>query len=173
MPDSTPRNDDSQAGTTLGSMLRLMYRALSDRVYGRLADEGFTDIRPLHSAVLRHLRPEGARITSLAAQAQITKQSMSAIIEDLARLGYLESHPDPSDGRARRVIFSARGLALRATLIRLSSEAESVLAKNIGEEKFAQLKALLNEWTQAEIGRQRSGHSAQAPGDIASGTSKV
>ncbi|MEW6766389.1 MAG: MarR family winged helix-turn-helix transcriptional regulator [Pseudomonadota bacterium] len=157
MPDASKVNDALQAGMTLGSMLRRMYRALSENVYGRLADTGFPDIRPMHSSVLRHLTADGARVTTLAAQAEITKQSMSAIVEDLIQHGYLESRPDPSDGRARLVTLTPHGQALQATLTRLSSEAEKVLAENIGEQKYAQLRALLMEWTQAENERERAG----------------
>lgn len=151
MPDTLSPQDNAIAlGTTLGAMLRQMYDALSEQVYGRLEDAGYADIRPMHSKVLRHLTGRGARVTALAEQAQITKQSMSAIVEELIGLGYLEKRPDPSDGRAWLVIFTPRGEMLQATLIRLSSEAEKVLAKNIGEQKFTQFRELLTEWTKAE-----------------------
>lgn len=151
---SAPDNSDKTLGTTLGAMLRKMYSTLSEQVYGRLEDAGYADIRPMHSNVLRHLTSRGARVTTLAEQAQITKQSMSAIVEELITLGYLEKRPDPSDGRAWLVTFTPRGEALQKTLIRLSTEAERVLAQNIGEQKYAQFRGLLAEWTNVENSRK-------------------
>ncbi|WP_345986456.1 MarR family winged helix-turn-helix transcriptional regulator [Sulfurimonas sp. HSL-1656] len=154
MPEEPlPENSDSVLEHTLGAMLRRMYSALSEQVYGRLEEAGYADIRPMHSKVMRHLTGRGARVTTLAEQAQITKQSMSAIVEELITLGYLEKRADPSDGRASLVMFTPRGKALQATLIRLSAEAEKVLAKNIGEQKYAQFRALLMEWTNVENNR--------------------
>lgn len=155
MPDRpSPPNAANPLEGTLGGMLRRMYDALSEQVYGRLEEAGFADIRPMHSKVLRHLTGRGARVTTLAKQAQITKQSMSAIVDELMSLGYLERRPDPSDGRASLITFTPRGEALQSTMIRLSAEAEKVLAQNIGEQKFAQFRGLLAEWTKAETGRK-------------------
>jgi hypothetical protein len=56
---------------------------------------GFEDVRPAHYAVLRHLRPEGSRVTELAEEARMTKQSMGELVVYLERRGYVERLPDP------------------------------------------------------------------------------
>jgi hypothetical protein len=91
------------ARRTLGSLLRRPYGALEARAYGGLADRGFSEIRPAHSSVVRHIAASGSRLTDLAARAGMTKQSMAYLVESLARDGFLSVGPDPLDGRAKLV----------------------------------------------------------------------
>lgn len=140
---------------TLGALLRLPYEALSKRVYGRLAEAGYDDVRIAHSSVFRHILPGGSRVTALAERAQITKQSMGYLVDALAAGGYLKIEPDPSDGRAKLVRLTARGQRVQAMLLRLSAEVEQEFLPLLGEKKFAQLKSLLQEWVDA-LARQSS-----------------
>ena len=41
-------------------------------------------------------RREGSRLTDLAAQAQVTKQTAGELVDQLERRGYVERVPDPS-----------------------------------------------------------------------------
>lgn len=131
------------AAGTLGALLRHAYDALAVEVYGGLAARGFPEIRRAHGGLLRHIPPQGARLTELAAAAGMTKQSMAYLVEDLARLGHLETRPDPEDGRARRVVLTARGRRLMATLLALGAEAEARLAARIGARDVAALRRAL------------------------------
>lgn len=130
---------------SLGALLRDAYEWLSERVYGRLAEQGFPEIRRAHGGVLRHIRPEGSRLTDLAQAAGMAKQSMAYLVEDLARLGHVETRPDPEDGRARRVCLTPRGRALMETMLALSRDAEGELAVRIGTREAAGLRRALEK----------------------------
>ncbi|MBS7788879.1 MarR family winged helix-turn-helix transcriptional regulator [Roseococcus sp. SDR] len=138
-----PRTPLPEARRTLGALLRHAYEALAEEVYGALPARGFPEIRRAHGAVFRHLPPAGARLTELAIAAGMAKQSMAYLVEDLARLGHVESRPDPEDGRARRILYTARGRRLLELLLRLSAEAELRLAARIGIEEAATLRRAL------------------------------
>ena len=140
MPPSVP---DRQR--TLGSLLRLPYQALQQRVYGTLAQRGFEDLRIAHSVVFRHIEPSGSRVTALAEGAGMTKQSMAYLVDALAASGYLKIVPDPADGRAKLAMLSARGKNAMRALIELSAQFEADLAKSLGETKLMQLRKLLEE----------------------------
>ncbi len=99
---------------------RLIYEAALERVYGGLAGEGFPEIRPAHSAIFRNINPEGSRASDLAQRAGITKQSVAYLIEGLEKEGFVETLPDPEDGRARLVRLTRRGRAALSALNRLS-----------------------------------------------------
>ncbi len=133
------------AHSSLGALLRDAYEWLSERVYGRLAEQGFPEIRRAHGGVLRHIRPEGSRLTELAQAAGMAKQSMAYLVEDLARLGHVETLPDPEDGRARRVRLTAKGQGLMETMLGLSREAEAELAAAIGGREAAGLRRALEK----------------------------
>src|SRR5690242_9011334 len=112
----TPRRaaDPNDRGPLLGALLRLSHQTLVSRMFERLREAGYTDVEPSHTAALRPLwdHPEGVRATDLAANARITKQSMSVLVDHLDARGYVERVADPSDGRAKLVRLTRRGRAL-------------------------------------------------------------
>lgn len=131
---------------TLGALLRTPLEAAVDHVYGGLAKAGFAEIRLAHGDVFRHLSRHGSRITTLAERAHMTKQSMAELVEYLSRHGFVELVADPSDGRAKLVKFTARGWKVHYTLVRLSKAYERKCARSMGQDKWRQLRALLQEF---------------------------
>lgn len=75
------------------------------------------------SRLMGILTGEGLRLSDLADRMGITKQSVSQLVDDLEAEGYVARTPDPTDGRAKLVVFGPRGTealpvawqALRAT----------------------------------------------------------
>ena len=130
---------------TLGFLLREVYGRLQKRVYDAVAAAGHSDIRPMHSPVLRHLPPEGGRVSDLARETGLAKQSVAYVVEDLVARGYLRTEPDPEDGRARRLRYTARGHELLGALVSASHEAEASLAAVLGKDRLISLRELLED----------------------------
>lgn len=93
----------------LGVLLQRVRRAIDDEVGWRITRAGFDNIRTGHGPVFTFLRLDGARLTELAARARMTKQAMGELVRELELLGYVERAPDPNDGRARIIRFTAKG----------------------------------------------------------------
>ncbi|WP_426954855.1 MarR family winged helix-turn-helix transcriptional regulator [Muricoccus radiodurans] len=144
-----PGKNISATERTLGYLLRRPYETLQAQVYGQLAGRGFPDIRPAHSAVFRFIAPAGSRVSELAERAQMTKQSMSYLVEALAGGGYVTVGPDPEDGRAKRVRLTARGRAVSEALVALSRKVEAGFAARLPPGRMAALRDLLGELTEA------------------------
>jgi DNA-binding MarR family transcriptional regulator len=129
----------------IGAFLRIPFQATVERVRQQLVQAGVTDVTTAHFTVFQHLPPGGARVSELAVQAQITKQSMGALVEHLEQRGYLERRPDPKDRRASIVQLTDRGKALvhvaRAALQGLEHEWEEYL----GVDRMAQLRSSLRD----------------------------
>ena len=71
---------------------------------------GHEEVRPAHNAVFSTLSaPEGERTVDLAQRAGITRQSMGEVVRDMVELGIVEMVPDPADGRAKLVRYTAEG----------------------------------------------------------------
>jgi DNA-binding MarR family transcriptional regulator len=128
---------------TLGGLLRLAEETARARVYARMAEAGFRDIRPAHSSLLRNLAEDGSRVSELAERAQMTKQSMSYLADSLAAAGYVTLEPDPTDRRAKRVRLTEKGRAASEAMIRLSAEAEREFGELIGQGEMKRLRRLL------------------------------
>jgi DNA-binding MarR family transcriptional regulator len=98
----------------LGVLLFIANRELEQRAYDAVVAAGIDDISPAQARIAARVGPDGTRVSDLAAQARVTKQSAAALVEQLEEAGYLERVPDPTDGRAR--------------LVRLTSRADPVIA---------------------------------------------
>jgi DNA-binding MarR family transcriptional regulator len=130
---------------TLGGLLRLVEETLRGRVYARMAEFGFPDIRPAHSSLLRNVAEAGSRVSDLAERAQMTKQSMGYLADSLAAAGYVTVEPDPADGRAKLVRLSEKGRAASEALVKISAETEAEFARLIGKAEMAELRRLLEQ----------------------------
>src|SRR5579859_3299782 len=93
----------------IGILLRVLFQEVNARVSEGLAEAGFDDVRPAHTAVFQHIKAEGSRLSELAERAQLTKQSMGYLVDYLEGRGYLERRPDPTDRRATIICLTERG----------------------------------------------------------------
>jgi DNA-binding MarR family transcriptional regulator len=129
----------------LGAMLRIPFQAIVAHIDSGLQEKGFTDLRPAHFIIFQHIRPEGSRVTELAEQAQITKQSTGSLVDHLTACGYAQRLPDPTDGRAKIVCLTERGWALNNAARDRLSEIEQTWTAQLGADRMAQLKQTLQD----------------------------
>lgn len=124
----------------LGSLLRDPWLELNARLIDRVAASGYDDVRPALSTVFQHLRDEGSRITEIAERAQLTKQTVVYLVNDLERLGYVERVPDPADGRAKLVRLTKRGAEAQRLGTEIVRQIEADWSALLGEGEFAALR---------------------------------
>lgn len=128
----------------VGQLLWSPYRAHLLRLHRALADAGYPDVQPTHgNNVFRHLPSEGARITEIAEQAQLTKQHIGQLVDYLEERGYVERVADPRDGRAKLVRLTQRGRDLERVAEQTLRQIEDELADRLGPERMALLGELL------------------------------
>lgn len=89
------------------------------------------------------LQPDGIRLTDLAEQASVTKQTTGALVDELERAGYVVRKPDPADARARLVTLSARGRRLCAAAASELAKVEAEWREHLGTEAFTALTGAL------------------------------
>jgi DNA-binding MarR family transcriptional regulator len=92
----------------LGLLLFVANRALEQRAFDAVAAAGITDITLAQARIAARIAPDGSRVSDLAEQARVTKQSAAALVEQLEKAEYVERVPDPTDGRARLVRLTPR-----------------------------------------------------------------
>jgi DNA-binding MarR family transcriptional regulator len=127
-------------------LLRLAYNLLSSRIFSAVARAGYSDLRASHGNVMEQLSfADGLRLTDLATFAGITAQSMSELVDDLERKGYVERRPDPTDRRAKRIHLTEKGHANVHVGAAAAWEADEYVAALVGEQRHQELRAIL-EW---------------------------
>jgi DNA-binding MarR family transcriptional regulator len=129
----------------LGALLRIPFQATVTRIYEGLNARGFTDLRPAHYVVFQLMRPEGSRLTELAEQAQVTKQSMGELVKYVEACGYVERVPDPRDRRAKIVRLTRRGRALDTAAHEIMSQTEIAWAQKLGKKRMSELQQTLRD----------------------------
>lgn len=89
-----------------------------------------------HIHITRHLPEEGARPTDLAARAGMTKQAMATLITQCEAWGMVQRESDPGDARARRITFTATGMAwlhaYRDAVTQAQAEMQAAVGPEVG-----------------------------------------
>ena len=127
----------------LGLLCFYPHRTMEARLLAELAAVGFDDITPAQGRIAARIAPGGTRLTALAEQALVTKQTAGHLVDQLERAGYVRRVPDPTDARARLVQMADRGLEVVAVARRVEAEVEAEWTAHLGEEAAAQLRAAL------------------------------
>lgn len=126
-----------------GLLMFLGARFVEQRVAEALREAGYDDLTPAMARAAARLRDDGIRVTGLAEQARITKQSASVLVEQLERAGYVARVPDPSDARARLVVLAARGRAAQQVARAEERVIEQEWRHHLGVERMAALEDAL------------------------------
>jgi DNA-binding MarR family transcriptional regulator len=129
----------------LGILLRTPWQAIRARIHAELVDAGFEDVRTRDLAVLQWPGPDGMRAIDIAANGQMSKQAVKPLIDHLQARGYLERVPDLHDHRALRIHTTPRGKQLLATAGAIITDIEEEIARQLGPDTHAQLRAILDE----------------------------
>lgn len=122
-------------------------KAMHERAWDRLYEEGFTTISVSHSRLLRFLRrnPNGGRLGQFAEWAGITQQSATYVVDYLETHGYVVRRPDPGDGRAQLISFTEKGRAAESILIGEFEAIEREMRARHGAEFIDAMRAVLEE----------------------------
>jgi len=137
--------DTSWRLTHLGRLMGEALRRYDERVLALMA--GSIDV-PLalsnlaardqvgaaHIHITRHLAVGGSRLTDLALSAGMSKQAMGDLVDQCEAWGIVRREADPHDRRARRVVFTASGLAWLEAFRGAVVQAESEFCQAVGED---------------------------------------
>ena len=127
----------------IGALLRVPWEAVQRHMLKRLQERGFDDFDTAHLIVFQYPGPQGARPSELAARLRISKQALNYLLGQLERLDYLERRPDPDDLRSKRIALTRRGEAAVGVIRQAVAEVEVAWGEQLGEKRFADLRALL------------------------------
>ena len=128
----------------LGLLLFIPYRAMETAVLGELRDHGH-DLTIAQARVFQRIGPHGSRPGELAEAAQLSKQTLGSILDQLERTGYVVRVADPSDGRARLVTITAKGQELVELSLPVVREMERAWTTHLGPARTNQLRDALVE----------------------------
>lgn len=135
--------DSPATEVNTGLLLYLPYRAMEARVFQAVIAAGFTDITLAQARIFQRIGPRGTRLSDLADQARVTKQTTSALVQALEESGYVRREIDPTDARARLVHIAERGSAAGEAAARAVAEVEREWRAHLGGRRYDRLRDIL------------------------------
>ncbi|MCA9607725.1 MAG: winged helix-turn-helix transcriptional regulator [Myxococcales bacterium] len=131
---------------SVGQLLMKAGRLVNERALARVPEgPGGLRLRPSHTALFPHVDFEGTRMSTLAERLGVTKQAVSQLVGDLEVMGVLRRTPDPSDGRAKLVVFADEGLAIMMHGLSVLATVDAELEETLGERRYATLRRALGD----------------------------
>jgi DNA-binding MarR family transcriptional regulator len=91
-------------------------------------------ISAAHIHITRHLALSGSRLTELAQAAGMSKQAMGQLVTQCEAWGLVTRQEDPRDARAKKVVFTADGLAWLQAFQAAVQQAEQEFRDAVGQE---------------------------------------
>ncbi len=128
---------------SLGVLLFVAQRAAENRILEAVRSAGYTDLTLAQARIAARIGPDGTRLTELAEQAQVAKQTASFLVDQLERSGYVERTVDPADARARLVRVAGRGAEIVPIARHEEANIEAEWTAHLGKRRMTQLREAL------------------------------
>ncbi len=128
-----------------GVLLFIPYRHMEIRILQAINDAGYDDVTLAQARVFQRIAPGGSRLTDLAEQSQMTKQSVAGLVDELERMRYVRRVPDPDDRRARLIQIDKRGRQAAKAARVAHNQIQAEWRSHLGARRFTQLRALLED----------------------------
>lgn len=139
-----PTSLQAAKDASTAQMLFKCARLLNEEALSRLRARTGRPVRTSHTLLLPHIDLHGTRPSVLAQRMGQHKQAVGQLVDEMVDMGFLQRVPDPADGRAVLVRFSAAGQAGMLQGLALLRELEAELARDLGVSAMRTLHDLLH-----------------------------
>ncbi|WP_321968347.1 MarR family winged helix-turn-helix transcriptional regulator [Burkholderia cepacia] len=104
-----PGASDAWRATNIGRLLNEAVHRFEESVLEKMDASGHGECTLSQITVTRNLDLGGTRAVELARRSSMTKQSIGELVAQLEALGIVKREQDPTDGRAKVVLFTTKG----------------------------------------------------------------
>ena len=131
----------------LGFLLAKATQRWNELLHERFTTAGWGEVRPSYGSILVPLFEEDSlRMGELARRARLSKQTMTTMVRLLERDGLVHREPDPDDGRASRVVLTAKARRFEPVAERTLGELGAIAQELLDEQRLATVQHALKEW---------------------------
>jgi len=134
---------EAERSGNLRQLLLGSSRALNRLVVAALQKRGHKKFRSTHLSLTSNIDLHGTRLNVLAARANMTKQAMWELANELEKCGYVKRRIDENDRRNRIIAFTEAGWKLKMYNIEVFREIESELQAEVGKSSYHALRGTL------------------------------
>ena len=137
----------SSIETNLAQLFMRAFYWADEGLQNALKQKGWPAITRAQSLVFVNIGEGVTRPSEIAARVGVTRQAIHQTINEMVELGYLTLQPDPSDRRAKVVVYTEKGESVGGAAVSALREIENSLSTRIGSDRVSALRdALAQEW---------------------------
>jgi DNA-binding MarR family transcriptional regulator len=131
----------------LGFLLAKALQHWNEILQERFRSAGWGEVRPSYGSILVPLfEQDGLRMGELAHRARLSKQTMTTMVRLLEREQLVRRQRDPDDGRAFRIVLTAKARRFEPVAEYTLAELAALALDRLGERRLASVKHGLKEW---------------------------
>jgi DNA-binding MarR family transcriptional regulator len=131
----------------LGFLLAKATQHWNELLWQRFRAAGWSEVRPSYGSILVPLyEQDGLRMGELARRARLSKQTMTTMVRLLEREQLVLRERDPADGRAYRIVLTAKARRFEPVAEQTLAELGALALQRLGESRLTALKHDLKEW---------------------------
>jgi DNA-binding MarR family transcriptional regulator len=133
--------------SSIGSLLKKIYRNYSVELLALLQVRGFTDLRPSFLEVLLFIcEHNGPTIKEIGTGCGLKKQTMTSHLNELERRGYIERKLNLGDRREQNIFLTEYGLKFKLNLFESINEIEKKYTDLIGDLELNRVELTLKNF---------------------------
>lgn len=140
----------------LGRLLLVATDRWQNAFVAGLREAGYRKVTSIYMNLMRHVDLNGTRLTELADRVGTTKQAVGQLISTCAKLGLVNTVKDPSDGRAKIVVFTVYGRNAMLTGQRIIEQMDADISLLLGRHTQRALRSALRVLATKRIAMPRS-----------------
>ena len=118
-------------------------RPVAERLNAAVAAAGIDDMRSPYGFVIRALAREPLGLTELSDYLGVTKQAAIKVVDEMEARGFLVREPHPRDRRAKVLVLTAKGTAVRDAALAESRRMEAELRRELGDADIDAMRRVL------------------------------
>ncbi len=133
--------------SSIGSLLKKIYRVYSTELLIALQNKGYTDLRPSFLEVLIFIcESEAPTIKEIGVACGLKKQTMTSHLNELEERGYIERKVNPHDKREQNVYLTDYGQRFKFNLAEAINDIEKNYTDRIGDTELDRVELLLKNF---------------------------
>ena len=133
--------------SSIGSLVKKIYRNYSVELLSLLQVRGFTDLRPSFLEVLLFIcEHNGPTIKEIGTGCGLKKQTMTSHLNELEKRGYIERKLNPEDKREQNIFLTEYGLKFKLNLFESINEIEKKYTDLIGDLELNRIEMTLKNF---------------------------
>lgn len=133
--------------SSIGSLVKKIYRSYSAELLVQLQSRGFTDLRASFLEVLLFIcEHDGPSIKDIGVGCGLKKQTMTSHLNELESRGYIEKKINPNDKREQNVFLTEYGLKFKLNLFEAIGDIEKKYTDLIGDLELNRVELILKNF---------------------------